>query len=162
MKKLFFLILLLNPFVFKAFSGTTATVDMNLTISTVNEIAFTETAGGITLDITTATAGSEPDPATDTGDYGISTNDTTAAILCKYSTAGPSAGTLSITLTAPTASGTSAGAVEITVADANLVTAISNTAESTIGSSYSYAATLSEGSMTQETCEITYTLGTAV
>lgn len=107
----------------------------------VQAISVISVAAGPTIQISTATAGSQPDSNTGSSSYAITTNGATKKITASTDVAMPTGLTLSLNMTAPTG-GTSAGAVALSTTAADMVTGISKKAESGIAMSYSAAATV--------------------
>jgi hypothetical protein len=129
---------------------------VTLQVSAVNEIAVSGDPGA--LIVSTATAGSEPDAATDNStDYDITTNESGKRITGVLDSAVPANTTLYISLVAPTG-GTSAGNVQLTTSAADLVTGISTLAESNHTITYSYNATVAAGIVASTTRTVTLTL----
>lgn len=122
------------------FGVTTDTV--TFTISAINSLSV---SGSPTLRVMTATAGSQPDAATDaTTSYSVTTNEDGRKITGAIDLPMPSGVTLSIRLAAP-AGGASAGDVALAVAPADLVTSITRVAEVARPISYSMSATVQAG-----------------
>jgi hypothetical protein len=125
-------------------SAQTANQTVTIVVADINMISVS--SGSITMTINSATAGSNPDDATDTATtYAITTNGSAKKITAALGTAYASGISLALTLTAPTG-GTSAGAITLTTSAQNLVTGIATLAESSLGISYTASATPSAAS----------------
>ncbi len=114
---------------------------VTFTVEAINELVV---SGAPSMTISTATAGNQPDADNSTGvaTYAITTNETGQRIRASINSAMPTGLTLKITLAAPAASGSSAGAVTLSTSPADVVTAISNVAESGLAITYSLEATV--------------------
>lgn len=144
-----------------AFSGlkaaNTDTATITFTIAAINEIAVSGNPAAMTIN--SATAGSQPTNATDSSTtYAVTTNGSTLNITGALDSNMPAGITLSANLTAPTG-GTSAGAVSLTSVAQNLVTGVSNVAESGLGITYTLAATVAAAPQGPSNRTLTYTLG---
>ena len=144
-------------------AGTTATQTVTLQVSAINEISVSGNPGNLT--VSTATAGSAPTDATDaTTTYAVTTNQTGAKVTGQITVGGavPTGTTLKINLVAPTG-GTSAGDVTLSNGSASdLVTGITQKAESGKTITYKFSATAAAGvvSSTNRTITLTLTGGT--
>lgn len=120
-------------------TAQSTTQDVTIVVEEINEISV---SGNVTLTINTATAGSNPDNATDnTTTYNITTNGSNKKITGQLSAAYASGISLAVNLTAPTG-GTSAGQTTLTdVSASDLVTGISNLAETGLTIAYTASAT---------------------
>ena len=119
-------------------SAQTANHTVNVNVQAINVMSV---GAGPTIQISTATAGSQPDANTGASTYAITTNGSAKKITAGTDVAMPTGLTLSLNMTAPTG-GTSAGAVSLGTSAADMVTGISKKAESGIAMSYSAAATV--------------------
>lgn len=137
-----------------AMAGTTASHDVTLTVSAINEVAVS--GGNITLTINTATAGLDPDAQTDatTADLDWTTNEATKKITVA-SDAAVSAATLKV-VAANVSGGTAASQVTLSTTPADFVTAISTTTGG-CDLSYEASATAAQGT-SSNTYTITYTI----
>jgi hypothetical protein len=118
--------------------GNTDNQTVTFTVEAINEIAIT---GTVTLTINSATAGADPDAAQSTAaTYAITTNETARKITAALDQAMPTGLTLNITLAAPTGA-TSVGAVSLSATEQDVVTGISNVAESALAITYDLEAT---------------------
>ncbi len=137
-------------------AGNTATQTVTFEVQAINEISVSGNPGN--LIVSTATAGSEPDVATDNStSYSITTNESSKKITGSISAAMPANTTLQINLTAPTG-GSSAGDVTLTTTAADLVTGIATVAESGLTITYKFSATVSAGVVTSDSRTVTLTL----
>ncbi len=114
------------------------TQDVTIVIADINEISV---SGNLTLTINSATAGSNPDDATDnTTSYSITTNGTLKKITGQLDVVYAAGISLKVNLSAPTG-GTSQGQKTLTTIAQDLVTGISGLAESAIQIAYTASAT---------------------
>jgi len=138
------------------FAGNTATQTVTFEVQAINEISVSGNPGNLV--VSTATAGSEPDAATDNStSYSITTNQSSKKITGAIDLAMPANTTLQINLTAPTG-GSSAGNVTITTTAADLVTGIATVAESGLTITYTFSATVDAGVVASDSRTITLTL----
>jgi len=114
-----------------AWAGDTATQSVTATVSAINEISIT--GGPVTLNVNSATAGSQPTDATNSAtSYAITTNVTgpaTKKITAQIDGNTVSGVTLKIALTSP-GSGTPAAAQTLSTTPQSVLTAISAVAGS--------------------------------
>jgi hypothetical protein len=139
-----------------AMAANTATQTVTFQVDAISQLSVSGDPGALV--ISSATAGSDPSPATDnTTTYALTTNQSSQKIVGSIDSAMPSGVTLKVTLGAPTG-GSSAGAVSLTASDQDLVTGISQVAESgkTIG--YELDATVGAGVVSSDTRTVTFTL----
>lgn len=138
-------------------AANTANATVTFTIGSINEISVSGNPSSLTVN--SATAGSQPTSATDNATtYNITTNGSSLAITGAIDSSMPTGVTLSVELAAPTG-GTSSGAVNMTTVAQNLVTGISNVAESGLTITYTVAATASASVQGPLNRTVTYTLG---
>jgi hypothetical protein len=137
------------------------TITVNFAVAAINELNIDDAS--VTLTVNTATAGSEPDQATDSSTYDITTNETGKKITAGLDSAMPAGATLYLNCTAPTG-GTSEGDVDISSAitgtsDADVVTGIDQVAEADITMTFKLSATVSSGVIASDsrTCTLTLT-----
>jgi len=158
MKKLFTLVslaLILGLYV-NAHSADNVSQTVTYEVQAINEISVSGNPGALV--ISTATAGSEPDAATDaTTSYSLTTNGTNKRITGSIDTAMPANTSLLVTLTAPTG-GSSAGQVILSTTAQDLVTGISTLAESGLTISYEFTADASAGIVASSTKTVTLTV----
>ncbi len=140
-----------------AFGASSASHDVTVTVSAINEVAIS--GGNLTLTISAATAGSDPDPATDstTCDLSWTTNESTKKITVAAGAA-ISGATLKVTA-ANVSGGTAAGQVTLSTTAQDFVTGISTTT-GTCDLSYEASATAADGT-SSNTHTITYTITAA-
>lgn len=139
-----------------ALAANTDTQTVTLQVSAINEIAVSGDPGA--LIVNTATAGAEPDTATDNStDYDITTNESNKRITGVLDVAAPANTELYVFLAAPTG-GTSAGDVQLTTTAADLVTGISTLAESNHTITYKFYAGIAAGIVASTTRTVTLTL----
>ena len=125
-----------------AFAANTASHTVTVTVAAINELAIS--GGNITLTINSATAGSDPDDATDstTCDLAWTTNEASKKITAETDLAAPTF-TLKVTATS-VSGGTAASEVTLSTTPADFVTGIATT----VGScdlSYVASATAAQG-----------------
>jgi len=149
-------VLLVGPAVVAANSDT---ITVNYEVQAINELDIS--AASVTLTISTATAGSQPDDVTDnsTATYALTTNGGTDAkkITAAIDTAMPADTHLYLTLAAPTG-GTSAGEQEITDSAVDLVTAIDSVAESGLQMTFRLSALVTANIVAAASKTLTLTL----
>jgi len=137
-------------------AGASATQDITYEVTAINEISVSGDPGNLT--VSTATAGSQPDAVTDSSTtYSITTNETGKKITAAIDTAMPANVTLSLTATAPSV-GTSAGKQPLSDSAADVVTGITQVAESGIGLSYELDATVTAGVVESASKTVTLTI----
>ena len=132
----------------------TSTQTVNFQVDAVNQIAFT---GSPSLVINTATAGSNPTGATANATWAVTTNQSGAKITASIGSNMPAGLTLSVNLTAP-AGGSSAGSQSLSTTDVDVVTGISQLAQSAIALQYSLTATAAAGVVSSTSRTVTYTI----
>lgn len=139
-----------------AFAGNTAQQTVTFEVQAIDEISVSGNPAALV--ISTATAGSEPDDATNNATtYAVTTNGTNKKITGALDSAMPANTTLAVNLTAPT-SGSSAGSVALTASDADLVTGITQNAESGLTVTYTLSATVTAGIVASDSRTVTLTL----
>jgi hypothetical protein len=139
-----------------ALAANTDNQTVTLQVSAINEIAVSGDPGA--LIVNTATAGGEPDTATDNStDYDITTNESNKRITGVLDAVVPANTELYVFLVAPTG-GTSAGDVQLTTAAADLVTGISTLAETNRTITYKYYASIAAGVVASTNRTVTLTL----
>lgn len=139
-----------------AIAGSTATQTVTYQVAAINEASVSGDPEALT--VSTATAGSEPNDATDSStSYAITTNGTNKKITGSINTDMPTGTTLKINLAAPTG-GTSLGDVALSTAAADLVTGISKKKGSSLAITYKFSATVEAGEITSATKTVTLTI----
>lgn len=138
------------------FAASNDTVTVNYAVSAINELNID--GASVSLTVSSATAGANPDQASANTTYDITTNCATDAkkITAAINTDMASGLTLKVNLTAPSG-GTSAGAVTLSSTAANAVTAIDAVASSNLTAAFTLDATLAAGvvSSASKTCTLT-------
>lgn len=120
----------------------------------INELAITGTA---TLTISTATAGSDPDNATDNStSYAITTNESNRKVTAAIDVNMPAGMTLALLAVAPTG-GTPASQNLSTVAK-DIVTGVSTLSESGLQLGYTLSATAAAGTLSSVVKTVTITV----
>jgi hypothetical protein len=137
-----------------AASAQTATQVVTFQVDAVNQIAF---SGSPSLVVNTATAGSEPTPATANATWAVTTNQTGAKITASINSNMPAGLTLDVNLSAPTGA-SSAGAQTLSTTAADVVTGITKLAQNAISLTYSLSATAAAGVVNSTTRTVTYTI----
>jgi len=132
----------------------TANHTVNVEVAAISEIAIT---GNATLTINSATAGSDPDDATDSATYAVTTNESGVKIAAAASVNMASGVTLSVTAGAPTGA-TSAGDVTLSTTAANVVTGLGTVSQSGMSLGYTLAATAAAGQVAATAVTVTYTI----
>jgi hypothetical protein len=139
-----------------AFAGNTATQTVTFEVQAIDEVSASGDPGALT--VSTATAGSEPDAATDNSTtYAVTTNGTNKKITGGIDSNMPSNTTLEVNLAAPTG-GASAGDVTLSTTAADLVTGITQKAETDLTITYTLSATVAAGIVASDTRTVTLTL----
>jgi len=135
---------------------------VNVEVQAINEIAIT---GDVTLQITTATAGADPDDATGSTSYAITTNDAggttriTASTSVDPSGLGTGSGGVDIQVDATAPSGgAGAGNVSLGTTAVNVVTSIDPVSEGTLSLDYTLSATAETGQLASTAVTVTYTI----
>ena len=130
--------------------------NVTVTVSAINEISTS--GGAISMTISTATAGSEPTDATDVGTWAISTNQSTRKVTGQLDFLYSSGVTLKLNLAAP-AGATSTGTVTLIAASAtDLVTGITQVAQSGMARTYTASTTIANGESAAELQIVTLTI----
>ena len=135
--------------------ATAQTQTVSFQVDAINQFAITGTPS---LVINTATAGSAPTNATANVTWAVTTNQTNTKVSASIGSAMPAGLTLTVNLTAPSASGTSAGAVTLGTGALDLVTGITKLAESGLGVVYTLSATPAAGVVASTNRVVTYTI----
>jgi hypothetical protein len=139
-----------------ALAANTAQQTVTFQVDAINEIAASGNPGN--LAVSTATAGSQPDNDTDNStNWALTTNGTNKKMTGDVDSNMPANVTLQINLTAPTV-GSSSGDVSLSTTAADLVTAITQVAESGLTITYTLSATVAAGTVAQDTRTVTLTL----
>lgn len=142
-----------------AMAGETANQTVTYEVAAINELSVSGSPGAIIVNA--ATAGSQPDEASDASTtYAITTNET-RKITGVIDTAMPSGVTLKVALAAPTG-GTSSGDVTLSDTAADLVTGISTLAESGNVITYKLSALTTAGVVASAVKTVTLTIAAAI
>jgi hypothetical protein len=140
------------------FAASNDTVTVNYEVTAINELNIDDAS--VTLTVNSATAGLDPNQASDGATYDITTNCAANAkkITAAINTDMGSGLTLQINMTAPTG-GSSAGAVTLSSTAVSAVTAIDAVAEADKAITFTLDATLAAGvvSSASKTCTLTLT-----
>lgn len=156
MKKLLFVsfALLICSF---AFADNTDVITINYEVTAINELEITDAS--VSLTVNSATAGQQPDQATDATTYDITTNAATNSkkITGILSAAMPAGLTLQADVTAPTG-GASAGATTLTDSAVDLVNTIEMVAEAGIAIGFTLDALVSGGVVAATNTVLTLTI----
>jgi hypothetical protein len=133
----------------------TATQTVTFQVDAINQISV---AGSVSLDISTAVAGSAPTSVTSSvSSWAVTTNQTGAKITGSIASNMPAGLTLSATLGAP-GGATSAGIKALTSVATDLVTAITKLNASALSLTYQLDATAAAGVVTSSSRLVTYTI----
>ena len=128
---------------------------INFSVAAINQVAV---AGTVTLNITTAAAGSAPTQATDNAStWAVTTNQSGAKISASLNSDMPTGLTLQVALGAPSGA-SSAGAQTLSSASVDLVTNVSQIAASGLSMNYTLDAALTAGVVASGTRTVTYTI----
>jgi len=139
-----------------AMAGNTANQTVTFEVQAINEVAVSGNPAA--LIVNSATAGSEPVLVSDASTtYDITTNGTNKKITAAINTNMPANVTLTAALAAPTG-GTSAGDTTLSTVAANVVTAITQKAETAKTITYKLSATVAAGVVVSDTKTVTLTL----
>jgi hypothetical protein len=141
-----------------AFAANSDTITVNYEVQAINELNIDDAS--VTLTITTATPGQDPDQVTDSATYDITTNCAADAkkVTAAIDTDMPSGLTLKINMAAPTG-GTSPGAVTLSSVAVDSLTALDAVSETNLNMTFSLDATAEGGVVTSasKTCTLTLT-----
>ncbi len=148
--------LLLVVFVGAIFAADNDALTVTYEVQAINELVA---GADVTLTISTATAGSDPDDATDASTYDLTTNCGADAkkITAAIDTDMPAGLTLSLNAAAPTG-GTSAGATTISSSAADVVTGVDAVSEGGIALNFTLSATAEAGVVASATKTLTLTI----
>ena len=129
---------------------------INFSVAAINQLALS--GNTVTLNIVSATAGSNPTQATDNAStWAVTTNQSGAKISASIASAMPAGLTLSVNLAAP-AGATSAGAQALGTSAVDLVTGLTKQAASGLGVTYTLDATAAAGVVASSSRVVTYTI----
>lgn len=125
----------------------------------LNADSFSLSGNPSTLTVSTATAGQQPNSATNNSTtYNLSTTTTVRSILGRVGLSMPSGLTLSVQLAAPTGA-TSAGSKSMTTTNQTLVSSIpTNTIQNNLTVTYTFSATAAASQVTNGSRTLTLTL----
>ena len=140
-----------------ALAGTAGAQSQTITFSVgaINQVAVT---GAPVLNISTATAGSNPTQASDNAStWAVTTNQSGAKISASLDADMPTGLTLKVSLAAP-AGATTAGAQALAFASVDLVTGVSQVAAGSLGMTYTLDAVPTAGVVASSTRTVTYTI----
>ena len=128
---------------------------INFSVAAINQLALS--GNTVTLNIVSATAGSNPTQATDNAStWAVTTNQSGAKISASLNSDMPSGLTLQVSLGAP-AGASSAGAKTLSSASTDLVTNVTQVAANGLAMNYTLDATPTAG-VTSGTRTVTYTI----
>ena len=124
-------------------------------VAAISEIAIT---GNATLTINSATAGSDPDDATDTStSYAVTTNESGVKITAETDVNMAAGVTLEVSAAAP-AGASSAGDTTLSTTAADVVTGLGTVSQAGMGLSYTLSATAAAGQVASTAVTVTYTI----
>lgn len=139
---------------------TETSQSVTMQVDTVNTISVSGNPGSLVVN--SATAGSNPDDATDSStSWAVTTNLSSQKLTAAVGTTMPSGVTLNLNMSAPTG-GTSSGDVSLSTTAADVVTDITQLAESALGISYTLSATPDAGIVAETTKTVTLTITAGV
>lgn len=122
----------------------------------INEIGFT---GNPNLSISSAIPGQQPSDVTDASSIcAITTNGTGKRLTASIDAPMPADTSLKVNVEAPSGSGASQGYVTLTTTASNVVTGISQVADSACTVTYKLSATVAAGVRSSDTRTVTFTL----
>lgn len=143
-----------------AFAADTATQSATYEVQPINELSVSGNPGALVIN--TATAGFAPDQVSDaTTTYAITTNETGKKITAAINTAMPDNVTLRVTLAAPTGA-TSVPAVTLGTTALDVVTDITEIAQSGKTITYTLDADVTAGVVESDSKTVTYTIAAAI
>lgn len=144
------------PWTVFCYASDTALITVTYSIENFSSISLS--GNPWTCNMTTAVAGQQPTPDSDSSTtYNITTNSSGAAITAALAAALPSGVTLGINLQAPPGA-TSLGNVILSTTPQNVVTGIANGANTGLQITYTMSATTSAAIVSNATIDINYTL----
>ncbi len=136
-----------------------ADVDSHVMTFDFQQIDEIEVSGSPSLTILSAMAGGQPQDATDSSvTYAITTNGSDKRITASIDTAMPPNVTFKAQIAAPSGSGMSSGEVTLGTAAVDVVTGISQVAESSCAITYRLSATVAAGVLPSDARTVTFTL----
>lgn len=137
-------------------AANTAQQTVTFQVDAINEIAVSGNPGNLVIN--TATPGSQPDDDTDNStSWDVTTNGTNKKMTGDINANMPANVTLQVNLTAPTG-GSSSGDVSLSTTAGDLVTSITQVAESGLTITYTLSATIAAGTVAPDTRTVTLTL----
>jgi hypothetical protein len=131
-----------------------ATQALSFQVDAINQIAFT---GSPSLVISTAVAGANPNSASTSVTWAVTTNQSNAKITGSLNAAMPANVMLTVDL-APPAGAAGAGVQALSTTSVDLVTGITRVAEGGLVVTYSLSATAAAGVVASTTRTVTYTI----
>lgn len=138
----------------------TATQSVTMEVDSISTISVSGNPSNLLVN--SATAGSNPDDATNSStSWAVTTNLSSQKLTASVGTSMPTGVTLNLNMSAPTG-GTSSGDVSLSTTAADAVTGITELAESALGITYTLSATPSAGVVAQTTKTVTLTLTNGV
>jgi hypothetical protein len=147
---------LMLAFIRLALAANTAQQTVTFQVDAINEISVSGNPGNLVIN--TATPGSQPTDDTDAStDWAVTTNGTNKKMTGDINANMPANVTLQTNLVAPTG-GSSTGDQPLSTTAADLVTAITQVAESGLTITYTLSATIAAGTVAQDTRTVTLTL----
>jgi len=138
-------------------AGPTATQQVTLTVSAINEF---ETSGVVSLDVNSATAGYDPNPAAASSSYAITTNGANKKITGQLDSPAPDNTTLYVTMSDTyqgNSVGNSTGKQLLSPEAVDLVTGISHKKGSSLNIDWEFSATL-DAEVASTVRTVTFTL----
>lgn len=134
----------------------TATQTVTFQVDTIKAMSASGDPGKLVVN--SATAGSSPDDATDNStSWAVTTNLSNTKVTGSIDTNMPSGVTLTVSLAAPSGA-SSSGDISLSTTDQDLVTGVSQVAESGLTITYTLSATTGAGVVAEDTRTVTFTL----
>lgn len=149
-------IAIMFAFIRLALAANTAQQTVTFQVDAINEISVSGNPGDLVIN--TATAGSQPDDYVDNStSWAVSTNGTNKKMTGGINADMPASVTLQVNLVAPTG-GSSSGDQSLSMTAADLVTSVTQVAESGLTVTYTLSATVAAGVVAVDTRTVTLTL----
>lgn len=137
-----------------AAAAQTANQTVTFQVDAINQIAF---SGSPSLVVNTATAGSNPTAASVNASWAVTSNQSNSRITASIGSNMPSGLVLQVNLTAPTGA-SSAGAQSLSTTAVDVVTGITQVAQSALQVQYTLSATPAAGVVASTSRTVTYTI----
>ena len=156
LKSLAVVLVLLAGFSNMAMAQGTDNHTVTVEVAPISELAIT---GNATLTVNSATAGSDPDDATDSSaSYAVTTNQSGVKISAASSTNFAAGITLNVVASAPAGATSVAGGADLSTTAADVVTGLGTVSQGGMGLAYTLSATAAAGQLTSTAVTVTYTI----